>query len=150
MIKIDSLAFPLQISLHDSHEPPWPSGGEHNVGGAYSYHNSTSGNRLRGITDDPVELRWEAIIRDKRTIQHIGWTILFGTRRERFPHVVNRCRGRERFFFLFKFGAEPAGACLAHEIRYPGGDGTSDIWIYASQNQFGYEEISLYNVGQKQ
>ena len=27
------------------------------------------------------------------------------------------------------FGNEPKGPVLAHEIRYPGGDCTSDIWI---------------------
>ncbi len=30
--------------------------------------------------------------------------------------------------FLVDFGAEPAGPARAHEIRYPGGDCTSDIW----------------------
>lgn len=27
------------------------------------------------------------------------------------------------------FGNEPKGPALAHEIRYPGGDCTSDIWM---------------------
>ena len=31
--------------------------------------------------------------------------------------------------FLIDFGAEPDGPCLAHEIRYPGGDCTSDIYV---------------------
>ncbi|XP_053330758.1 methanethiol oxidase isoform X2 [Spea bombifrons] len=31
--------------------------------------------------------------------------------------------------FLVDFGKEPGGAVLAHEIRYPGGDSTSEIWI---------------------
>lgn len=31
--------------------------------------------------------------------------------------------------FLVDFGDEPGGPCLAHEIRYPGGDCTSDIWL---------------------
>ncbi|KVH90914.1 Selenium-binding protein [Cynara cardunculus var. scolymus] len=31
--------------------------------------------------------------------------------------------------FYVDFGAEPDGPCLAHEMRYPGGDCTSDIWI---------------------
>lgn len=31
--------------------------------------------------------------------------------------------------FLVDFGKEPGGPCLAHEIRYPGGDCTSDIWV---------------------
>lgn len=31
--------------------------------------------------------------------------------------------------FLVNFGDEPDGPVLAHEIRYPGGDSTSDIWI---------------------
>ena len=31
--------------------------------------------------------------------------------------------------FGIDFGAEPGGPALAHEMRYPGGDCTSDIWI---------------------
>ena len=31
--------------------------------------------------------------------------------------------------FYVDFGMEPDGPSLAHEIRYPGGDCTSDIWI---------------------
>ena len=31
--------------------------------------------------------------------------------------------------FYIDFGMEPDGPSLAHEIRYPGGDCTSDIWI---------------------
>ncbi len=31
--------------------------------------------------------------------------------------------------FAVDFGLEPEGPSLAHEIRYPGGDCTSDIWI---------------------
>jgi len=31
--------------------------------------------------------------------------------------------------FLVDFGAEPFGAALCHEMRFPGGDSTSDIWM---------------------
>jgi selenium-binding protein 1 len=31
--------------------------------------------------------------------------------------------------FMVDFGKEPGGAARAHEIRFPGGDCTSDIWI---------------------
>jgi methanethiol oxidase len=31
--------------------------------------------------------------------------------------------------FGVNFGAEPGGPVLAHEVRYPGGDCSSDIWI---------------------
>lgn len=31
--------------------------------------------------------------------------------------------------FVVDFGAEPYGPALAHEMRLPGGDCTSDIWI---------------------
>ena len=31
--------------------------------------------------------------------------------------------------FAVNFGDEPDGPALAHEIRYPGGDCTSDIWM---------------------
>lgn len=31
--------------------------------------------------------------------------------------------------FFVDFGAEPGGPARAHEMRYPGGDATSDIWV---------------------
>lgn len=31
--------------------------------------------------------------------------------------------------FMVNFGAEPNGPARAHEIRFPGGDCTSDIWV---------------------
>ncbi len=31
--------------------------------------------------------------------------------------------------FLVDFGKEPHGPARAHEIRFPGGDSTSDIWV---------------------
>lgn len=31
--------------------------------------------------------------------------------------------------FIIDFGDEPQGPSLAHEIRYPGGDCSSDIWV---------------------
>ena len=31
--------------------------------------------------------------------------------------------------FYVDFGEEPAGPARAHEMRYPGGDCTSDIWV---------------------
>lgn len=31
--------------------------------------------------------------------------------------------------FLVDFGKEPWGPARAHEMRYPGGDCTSDIWV---------------------
>jgi hypothetical protein len=31
--------------------------------------------------------------------------------------------------FLVDFGKEPTGPVRAHEIRFPGGDCTSDIWV---------------------
>ena len=31
--------------------------------------------------------------------------------------------------FGVNFGNEPGGPVLAHEMRYPGGDCSSDIWL---------------------
>lgn len=36
--------------------------------------------------------------------------------------------------FLVDFGKEPYGPTLPHEIRYPGGDCTSDIWLSTDEN----------------
>lgn len=35
--------------------------------------------------------------------------------------------------FLVDFGDEPGGPVLAHEVRYPGGDCSSDIWLVAKK-----------------
>ena len=37
--------------------------------------------------------------------------------------------------FYVDFGTEPDGPALAHEVRYPGGDCTSDIWIWSSSHR---------------
>ena len=37
--------------------------------------------------------------------------------------------------FMVDFGAEPDGPVLAHEIRYPGGDCTSDIYVADMDNK---------------
>ena len=37
--------------------------------------------------------------------------------------------------FLVDFGAEPDGQVLAHEIRYPGGDCTSDIYVAGMESK---------------
>lgn len=36
--------------------------------------------------------------------------------------------------FLIDFGKEPYGPTLPHEMRYPGGDCTSDIWLANDDN----------------
>lgn len=35
--------------------------------------------------------------------------------------------------FMVDFGKEPGGPMLAHEMRYPGGDCSSDIWLVNKQ-----------------
>jgi len=36
--------------------------------------------------------------------------------------------------FFVDFGQEPDGPVLAHEMRYPGGDCSSDIWLVDTEN----------------
>ena len=36
--------------------------------------------------------------------------------------------------FFVDFGQDPKGPSLAHEMRYPGGDCTSDIWLEQPSN----------------
>ena len=36
--------------------------------------------------------------------------------------------------FGVDLGAEPDGPALAHEVRYPGGDCSSDIFLYQEDN----------------
>ncbi|KAL4457508.1 hypothetical protein ABPG75_012373 [Micractinium tetrahymenae] len=38
--------------------------------------------------------------------------------------------------FLVDFGDEPGGPFLAHEIRYPGGDCSSDIWVVETDPEY--------------
>nr|XP_045607980.1 methanethiol oxidase-like [Procambarus clarkii] len=46
--------------------------------------------------------------------------------------------------FLVDFGKEPDGPALAHEIRYPGGDCTSDIWLPPGSTQCSHnKEIKM-------
>ncbi|KAL7177135.1 hypothetical protein ACSBR2_030467 [Camellia fascicularis] len=88
----------------------------------------------RRTTDDPVELRWEAALCYQLTLSQ--WD------RQFYPDVVekgshmlqidvNTEKGglaiNQNFFV--DFGSEPDGPSLAHEMRYPGGDCTSDIWV---------------------
>ncbi|XP_031616959.1 methanethiol oxidase [Contarinia nasturtii] len=37
--------------------------------------------------------------------------------------------------FFIDFGSEPNGPALPHEIRYPGGDCTSDVWLAETANK---------------
>ena len=54
-------------------------------------------------------------------------------RQARLVPAADRLRHRERRLklnerFLVDFGKEPDGPARAHEIRFPNGDSTSDIW----------------------
>ena len=43
--------------------------------------------------------------------------------------------------FMIDFGDEPYGPVLGHEIRYPGGDCTSDIWLWTKTATLGRNDI---------
>lgn len=47
--------------------------------------------------------------------------------------------------FLVDFGKEPHGPVLAHEMRYPGGDCTSDIWLWSHQEKVSFRLLSAEN-----
>jgi len=38
--------------------------------------------------------------------------------------------------FAIDFGDEPEGPAFAHEVRYPGGDCTSDIWLAEDEPEY--------------
>ena len=48
---------------------------------------------------------------------------------------------------MVDFGAEPDGPALAHEIRYPGGDCTSDIYVAEMETilKEGKEDENVHN-----
>lgn len=50
--------------------------------------------------------------------------------------------------FLVDFGKEPDGPSLAHEIRYPGGDCTSDIWLPPGSTECLHRQSSSNNAAQ--
>ena len=50
--------------------------------------------------------------------------------------VDTECGGMTRNpRFLVDFGPEPNGPSLCHEMRYPGGDCTSDIWLLDTDHE---------------
>jgi methanethiol oxidase len=51
-----------------------------------------------------------------------GWIVQLDIDTERGGMSLNKN-------FLVDFGKEPYGPTLPHEMRYPGGDCTSDIWL---------------------
>lgn len=55
-------------------------------------------------------------------IEHGGWIVQIDVDTEKGGLKLNEN-------FLIDFGEEPYGPSLPHDIRYPGGDCTSDIWL---------------------
>jgi len=45
--------------------------------------------------------------------------------------------------FIVNFGPENGGPAVAHEMRYPGGDCTSDIWLWATSPLYSSPLLSL-------
>lgn len=81
-----------------------------------------------------VEPRWEAVVRDELAVS--VWD------RQFYPELVEKGSHMLQIDvdtdkgglsinpnFFVDFGSEPDGPALAHEMRYPGGDCTSDIWV---------------------
>ncbi|KAJ2944270.1 hypothetical protein O0L34_g18252 [Tuta absoluta] len=58
----------------------------------------------------------------KSSIEHGGWLVKLDVDTEKGGIKLDED-------FLVHFGDEPNGPVLPHEIRYPGGDCTSDIWL---------------------
>ncbi|ERM97991.1 hypothetical protein AMTR_s00117p00131100 [Amborella trichopoda] len=88
----------------------------------------------RRATDDTVELGRQETLRDKLAFSL--WD------RQFYPELVERGSHMLQIDFdsnkgglslnpnfYVDFGAESDRPCLAHEMRYPGGDCTSDIWV---------------------
>ncbi|CAL5413903.1 unnamed protein product [Camellia sinensis] len=93
--------------------------------------------KVERTTDDPVELRWEAALCYQLTNSlFTQWDHQFSPDVvKKGSHMlqidVNTEKGslaiNQNFFA--DFGSEPDGPSLAHEMRYPGRDCTSDLWI---------------------
>ena len=87
----------------------------------------------RRAADAAAEPRRQAAVRDQLALQHLGQPVLPGHRQagvvagaDRLRHREGRLKLNEKF--LVDFGKEPDGPSRAHEVRYPGGDCTSDIF----------------------
>ena len=49
--------------------------------------------------------------------------------------------------FFVDFGNETHGPALAHEVRYPGGDCTSDIWLWGlRQKNSGFKNLNIIEI----
>ena len=87
----------------------------------------------RRTANAAIEPRRPAAVRDQFAVQHLGQPVL-SRYRQSGPWLVQvNCDTAKGGLavdekFLVDFGKEPAGPVRAHEIRYPGGDCTSDIF----------------------
>ena len=63
-------------------------------------------------------IKWSPVIFSRNG----SWIILVDVDTEKGGLTLN-----DKFFV--DFGAEPDGPAVTHEMRYPGGDCTSDIWL---------------------
>ncbi|GFY93017.1 selenium-binding protein 1 [Actinidia rufa] len=89
----------------------------------------------RRATDDPVELRREAGFTlpthssVRGTVSFIPVLLVKGSHMLQIDVDTEKGGLAINHNFFVDFGSEPDGPSLAHEMRYPGGDCTSDIWI---------------------
>ncbi|OQR67737.1 selenium-binding protein 1-like [Tropilaelaps mercedesae] len=108
------------VTLEDGSQPPQPRfAGRELRGGPQMLQLSLDGQRLYLTTS--LFSRWDA--------QFYPDMITNGSMMVRL--LVDTERGGLRIDddFLVDFGDEPEGPVLAHEMRYPGGDCSSDIWL---------------------
>jgi len=56
-----------------------------------------------------------------------GWMLQVDVNREKGGLTLNKD-------FFIDFANEPYGPAVGHEMRYPGGDCSSDIWAWKQQN----------------
>ena len=81
---------------------------------------SLDGKRLY-VTNSPPFERWDNQFYPRSASRARGWC------RSTATPDKGGLKLNEDFFV--DFGKEPDGPARAHEVRYPGGDCTSDIWL---------------------
>lgn len=109
------------VRVLDSSEQPEPLfvGGKRIYGGPQMIQLSLDGKRLYVTTS--LESTWDHQFYPDM-VKHGSVIVQIDIDTEKGGLQINEK-------FLVDFGSEPDGPALAHEIRYPGGDCTSDIWM---------------------
>ena len=104
------------------------------LGGVIDKGKELGGKKLGGSADVAVEPGRQKVVCDQFAVQSLGQSVLPGHGEKGSYMLQIECDNDKGGMkvnekSIVDFGAEPNGPARAHEIRFPGGDCTSDIWV---------------------